>query len=101
MIVRMRIKDAIQLSIEKERQYYKNIERPLKIPRHIACMPVNDEQNIIKLYSEGNSYDDISKITGYHKGTIGVHIRKYKKMWNCNFRKGRIPSINISELVTA
>jgi hypothetical protein len=104
-VVRMKIKDAIKLSMEKERlkehQMDLHVNRPLKRCKHVFSMPYSDEQYIVKLYGEGNTYDDISTITGYSKGAIGVHIRKYKKLWRCNFRKGRVPAINLSELVAA
>jgi len=99
----MKIKDAIALYRKKERLAGINTKQPLDIYKHVGTMPFCDEQYIVKLFAEGNTYEQIAKKTGYHLGTIGRKIRKHKEagLIRCNMRPGSRPFVKIPELLVA
>lgn len=107
-VVLIKLKDALKIAIEKERQSRPNPPKEITIFKHVKGMPIYDEEYIIKLWCEGKRYRDISKITGYHLGTIGRKVRMYKEQvykeqgMNSNrTRSGCIPKVIIPGMVEA
>jgi DNA-directed RNA polymerase specialized sigma24 family protein len=89
-LVKMKIKDAIKLINERERQTVTEY-------KFLPGVPPAHVERMISLWIEGYTYTQISKKTGYCYGTVARYVGPFKKSCNKGYRPNCIPQMRMVE----
>jgi DNA-directed RNA polymerase specialized sigma24 family protein len=89
-MVKMKIKDAIKLINERERQ-------TVTVYKFLPGVPPTHVERMISLWINGCTYTEISKQTGYCYGTVARYVGSFKKTCKKDFRPNCIPQMRMVE----